>query len=43
MTDAPRNVRTAHLFAADEPELVRAPVTTCVATAGSGRPGTVDF
>lgn len=43
MTDTTTNPRTPHLFAADEPQLVRAPETTYVATQGSGRPGTADF
>lgn len=43
MTNTTVNPMTPHLFAADEPELVRAPVTSYIATAGSGRPGTADF
>jgi hypothetical protein len=43
VTGTTANPRTPHLFAADEPELVRAPGTTYVATVGSGRPGTADF
>ena len=43
MTDTTTNPMTPHLFAADEPQLVWAPGTTYVATAGAGRPGTADF
>ncbi|MFC4859403.1 hypothetical protein [Actinophytocola glycyrrhizae] len=34
---------TAHLHAADTPELVRAPAATFVSTTGNGRPGTDSF
>ncbi|MCF7549466.1 GyrI-like domain-containing protein [Pseudonocardia sp. WMMC193] len=42
-TDPSAAAPTAHLSAADHPELVRAPRTTFVSIRGSGRPGTAEF
>jgi hypothetical protein len=42
-TDSTAIPATAHLHAADTPELVRTPRTTFVSTTGSGRPGTDSF
>jgi hypothetical protein len=41
--DATAIPATAHLHAADTPELVRAPRATFISTTGKGRPGTDDF